>query len=214
VTAAQIVLWRHGQTDWNTVARFQGQADIPLNAVGQAQARAAAAVLAETFQPSALWTSDLSRTRETAGALAAVTGLTPKCDPRLREIHVGSWEGLSGDQLHEADPEAYAQLRRGEDVRRSATGESVAEVGERVGAALDEIARAADDGTTVVVTSHGLAARAGTCRLVGLPPEHWRTFGSLDNCAWAVLQWHRGGHYYRVAEYNVAGPPTVRETIS
>ena len=214
MTAARLVLWRHGQTDWNTVARFQGQADIPLNAVGRAQARAAAAVLAETFRPAALWTSDLSRTRETADALAAVTGLTPVSDPRLREIHVGSWEGLSGEQVGQADPEAYAKLRRGEDVRRSPTGESVGEVGERVGTALAEIAGSAADDATVVVTSHGLAARAGTCRLVGLPAEHWRTFGSLDNCAWAVLQWHRGGHYYRVAEYNVAGPPTVRETIS
>ena len=214
MTAARLVLWRHGQTDWNTVARFQGQADIPLNAVGQAQAKVAAEVLAETFRPAALWTSDLSRSRETADALAMVTGLTAVPDPRLREIHVGSWEGLTGEQVGEADPEAYAKLRRGEDVRRSATGESVAEVGERVSTALTEIAEAVDDDATVVVTSHGLAARAGVCRLVGLPAEHWRTLGSLDNCAWAVLQWHRGGRHYRVAEYNVAGPPTVRETIS
>jgi len=213
VTAARLVLWRHGQTDWNVTSRFQGQADIPLNPTGRAQARAAASVLA-ALEPSALWASDLGRTRDTAAALTAVTGLTAQLDPRLREIHVGSWEGLQGAQLSASDPQAYAALRRGEDVRRSATGETVSEVGERVARALTEIAEVAADDATVVVTTHGLAGRAGMCRLLELPFAHWRTFGSLDNCAWAVLQRHREGGYWRVAEYDVLGAPTVRETIS
>jgi broad specificity phosphatase PhoE len=213
VTAARLVLWRHGQTDWNVTSRFQGQADIPLNPTGRAQARAAASVLA-ALEPGVLWASDLERTRDTAAALTAVTGLTTQLDPRLREIHVGSWEGLHGAQLGASDPQAYAALRRGEDVRRSATGETVSEVGERVAQALSEIAEAAADDATVVVTTHGLAGRAGMCRLLELPFAHWRTFGSLDNCAWGVLQRHREGGYWRVAEYDVLGAPTVRETIS
>ncbi|MGI3784833.1 MAG: histidine phosphatase family protein [Janthinobacterium lividum] len=213
MTAARLVLWRHGQTDWNLTSRFQGQADIPLNPTGRAQARAAASVLAG-LEPSALWASDLERTRDTAAALTAVTGLPAQLDPRLREIHVGSWQGLHGAELGESDPEAYAALRRGEDVRRSSTGETVSEVGERVAQALSDIAETAADDATVVVTTHGLAGRAGICRLLQLPFEHWRTFGSLDNCAWAVLQRHRGGGYWRVAEYDVLGPAIVRETIS
>ena len=213
MTADRLVLWRHGQTDWNVSARFQGQADIPLNVTGRAQAREAASVLA-TLEPSALWSSDLQRTQETAGALTAATGLTVELDPRLREIHVGSWEGLHGTEVGASDPEAYAALRRGEDVRRSPTGETVSEVGERVAQALTEISAAAADDATVVVTTHGLAGRAGMCRLLGLPFAHWRSFGSLDNCAWAVLHRHHAGGYWRVAEYNVAGPATVRETIS
>lgn len=209
MTADRLVLWRHGQTDWNVTRRFQGQADIPLNDVGQAQARAAAAVLA-TLEPTVLWASDLERTRQTAAALTAATGLTARLDPRLREIHVGTWEGLHGDQLAESEPDAYAALQRGEDVRRSATGETVSEVGERVAGALTEIAGAADDGVTVVVTTHGLGGRAGMCHLLGLPFPQWRTFGSLDNCAWAVLHRHRTGGFWRVAEYDVR----VRETIS
>lgn len=213
MTADRLVLWRHGQTDWNVTSRFQGQADIPLNATGRAQAREAAAVLA-TLQPSALWASDLERTRDTAAALTAVTGLDARLDKRLREIDVGSWEGLRGAEVGESDPEAYAGLRRGEDVRRSATGETVSEVGERVAEALTEIAATAAADATVVVTTHGLAGRAGMCRLLGLPFRHWRTFGSLENCAWAVLQRHHVGGYWRVAEYDVLGPSVVRETIS
>ena len=213
MTADRLVLWRHGQTDWNLTARFQGQADIPLNATGLAQAREAASVLA-TLEPSALWASDLGRTQQTAAALSSLTGLSAQLDPRLREIHVGSWQGLHGAEVGEIDPEAYAGLRRGEDVRRSATGETVSEVGERVAQALREIASGAPDGATVVVTTHGLAGRAGMCELLDLPFAHWRLFGSLDNCAWAVLQRHHAGGYWRVAEYDVAGAPTVRETIS
>jgi broad specificity phosphatase PhoE len=209
VTADRLVLWRHGQTDWNVATRFQGQADIPLNETGLAQASAAAPVLA-ALRPGQLWASDLGRTRQTAAALTEVTGLEARLDPRLREIHVGSWEGLHGAELEASEPAAYAALRRGEDVRRSATGETVSEVGERVAGALTEIGEAADDGTTVVVTTHGLAGRAGMCRLLELPFEHWRTFGSLDNCAWAILQRHRGGGYWRVAAYDVS----VGETIS
>ncbi len=212
MTAERLVLWRHGQTDWNYHARFQGQADIALNATGKQQAREAAAHLA-TLGPTALWSSDLQRTQQTAAALADATGLTVQPDRRLREIHVGSWEGLHGSEVSAQDPELYARLQQGEDVRRSATGETVSEVGERVAAALTEIADLADDDATVVVTTHGLAGRAGLCRFVGLPFDHWRTFGSLDNCAWAVLHRHRSGGYWRVAEYDVR-PLAVRETIS
>ena len=83
-------------------------------------------------------------------------------------------------------------------------------MGERVAEALTEIAEAAADGATVVVTTHGLAGRAGMCRLLGLPFEHWRAFGSLENCAWAVLHRHHAGGYWRVAEYDVVGRPYGR----
>ena len=213
MSAARLVVWRHGRTQWNLQRRFQGQADTDLDAVGLDQAERAARVLAG-LQPNALYSSDLKRTRQTAAALARLSGVEVRCDPRLREIHVGSWEGLLDDEVARVDPERWMRLRRGEDVRRSSTGESVAEVGERVAAALTEIADGAADDATVVVTSHGLAARAGICRLVGLPAQHWRILGSLDNCAWAVLQWHRGGRYYRIAEYDVTAPPVATAPIS
>jgi len=212
MTADRLVLWRHGQTDWNTSGRFQGQADIPLNATGLEQARDAAHVLA-TLGPVELWSSDLIRTRQTSAALTEVTGLEPRLDERLREVHVGTWEGLRGDEIQAVEPEAWAGLRRGEDVRRSSTGETVSEVGERVAEALIEIAAQAPDDASVIVTTHGLAGRAGLCRLLDLPFGLWRTFGSLDNCAWSVLHRHRAGGYWRVAEHNVR-PLSVRQTIS
>ena len=212
MTAARLIIWRHGRTEWNQTSRFQGQADIGLDAVGVLQAKRAAQVLA-TYQPTAIVASDLSRTIQTAEALAEVTGLPIRTDERLREIHVGSWEGLTGDEVHAADPDAATRLRAGEDVRRSSTGETVSQVGERAGAALADIAAGAEDGSTVVVAMHGLSGRAGICRLIGHPPESWKLFGSLDNCCWAMVEWHRGGGYWRVASYNVSAAPGL-DTIS
>ena len=201
MTAARIILWRHGRTEWNVVNRFQGQADIPLDELGYEQAARAAEVLA-TYQPSALYSSDLSRCCQTAEALVQLTGLEITTDKRLREIHVGSWEGLLGEEVKAADPELAHRLWAGEEVRRSPTGESPREVAERVCEALTDIAEAAEDHATVVVVTHGLAGRVGACRFVELPFDHWRRFGGLSNCAWVSIDRHRSGRYWRIESYN------------
>jgi glucosyl-3-phosphoglycerate phosphatase len=202
MTAARIILWRHGRTEWNVVSRFQGQADVPLDPIGYEQAERAAQVLA-SYQPSALYSSDLSRCYQTAELLAQRLGLEITTDKRLREIHVGSWEGLLGEEIKAAHPELARRLWAGEDVRRSPTGESPSEVAERVFEALTEIAEAAEDHSTVVVVTHGLAGRVGACRFVDLPFDQWRKFGGLSNCAWVSIDRHRSGAYWRIESYNV-----------
>lgn len=206
MTAAQLVVLRHGRTAWNATGRFQGQADIGLDERGLAQADRAAAVLAE-LAPSAIYSSDLSRARQTAEPLARACGLPVVTDPRLREIHVGTWEGLTIDEmLGLVDDDVKRAYLAGEDIRRSPTGETVAEVGERAGAALDEIGLAAPDGSTVVVVMHGLAARAGVCQLVGFPTDSWKRLSGLHNCGWIMVERHRTGDYWRITEYNVTAP--------
>ena len=202
MTAARIIIWRHGRTEWNVVDRFQGQADIPLDAVGYAQAARAAEVLA-AYRPVGLYSSDLSRSYQTAEVLAERTGLEIITDKRLQEIHVGSWEGLLGEEIRAADPELARRLWAGEDVRRSPTGESPSEVAERMVEALIDIAESAANDSTVVVVTHGLSGRVGACRFVGLPFEHWRLFGGLSNCAWASIDRHRSGAYWRIEGYNL-----------
>lgn len=206
MTAAQLVVLRHGRTEWNATGRLQGQADIPLDERGVAQAEQAAQVLAE-LAPSAIYASDLTRARQTAEPLARRCGLRVVTDPRLREIHVGSWEGLTiDDALELAGPQEAKRWLAGEDVRRSPTGETVAEVGERAAAALDEIGLAAPAGSTVVAVMHGLAARAGVCRLVGFPTDTWKRLSGLHNCGWIIVERHRTGDFWRITEYNVTAP--------
>jgi len=210
MTASRLIIWRHGRTEWNVDARFQGQADLPLDGVGYAQAARAAEVLT-AYRPTGLYSSDLSRSYQTAAALAERTGLEIITDKRLREIHVGSWEGLLGGEVKAADPDLARRLWAGEEVRRSPTGESPSEVAERMAEALTEIVEGAEDRSTVVVVTHGLSGRVGACRFVGLPLEHWRLFGGLSNCAWVSIERHRSGKYWRIKGYNKTADSDPRD---
>jgi len=213
MTAGRLIVWRHGRTEWNHTGRFQGQADVPLDDRGHLQAKTAAQVLAG-FRPSRIISSDLSRAQQTAAPLAELTGLPVSTDARLREIHVGSWEGLTADQVAAADPDRAHRYFQGEDIRRSATGETVAEVAARVSEVLAEVADQTPAGTTAVVVMHGLAARVGVCRFVGFPQDTWRLLGGMHNCGWISLERHRTGDYWRIDEYNVTVPPDVQDPIS
>ena len=107
--ANRILLWRHGQTDWNTVNRFQGHSDIPLNAVGQYQAKHAANILIG-MQPTKIISSDLSRARETAQALANLANLSVEVDIDLRETNGGLWEGKTGAENRAEDFQNFVKL--------------------------------------------------------------------------------------------------------
>ena len=76
-----IILWRHGQTDWNVANKFQGHTDIPLNAVGEYQVLHAARLVID-MKPTAIISSDLIRAQKTAQALADITGQEILTDPR------------------------------------------------------------------------------------------------------------------------------------
>ena len=87
-------LVRHGQTDWNVIGRYQGQSNVPLNQIGLQQAAETAENLAvDSF--TALYSSDLLRTVQTAKAISVKLNLPIHLDTRLREINQGDWEGLS-----------------------------------------------------------------------------------------------------------------------
>ena len=204
MTARKLILWRHGQTDWNLTARFQGQADIPLNELGLQQARDAAPAVAG-YEPTRLIASDLERAQQTAGELAALTGLTMESDPRFREIHVGEWEGLRLDEVLELDPDFLTREIDGLDSRRGQTGESTIEVGERIATGLRDVAAQGDD-DVIVVTMHGLAIRVGVATFLGLDLKTSRIFGGVDNCGWVVLDRSRSGSW-RLSGYNLLADP-------
>ncbi|MGA1481469.1 MAG: histidine phosphatase family protein [Candidatus Nanopelagicales bacterium] len=203
----RIAIWRHGRTSWNAEQRFQGQTDIELDEVGIAQAQRAASMLA-SLPPSAIISSDLTRTRQTASPLVAITGIEPAYDEGLRETFAGEWEGKTrpvlleeyGNDLHRwsADPL----------MRAGGHGETRVEVADRGVAAIDRgLAGLPDDGVLIVVT-HGGAARAGIGRLLGLPPEHWGALGVLTNCSWSVLLENTShGPDWRLQEYNAGSLP-------
>ena len=207
---SRLVCVRHGLTDWNQRRLFQGRRDIPLNETGHQQAAAMSVAIA-AMQPIALYASPLTRTRETAVHIAERTGLEIRTDERLKEIHVGSWEGLGVDEADDLDPGFRQALRAGEDRRRSPEGETAVECGRRSVGALRDIADAhADDEGVVVIVGHGMALRFGIAELLGWDWEHARQLGGFDNCSWSVLDRapgvapHRNGWLLTSHNVNVA----------
>ena len=195
----RLIIWRHGNTDWNGDNRVQGQTDTPLNDLGRRQAAAAAPRLA-ALRPDAIVASDLSRAADTAAALAALTDLPVRVDARLREREFGRWQGLTMSEIAERFPEEHARWRAGEQSPGCGI-ESLDDLGKRVAEALGEAADALPGGTTVLAT-HGGAARQGCGALLGWPPPVLRTIGGLSNCHWAELR-HDAVRGWQLQSYNV-----------
>lgn len=138
-----LLLVRHGETDWNAERRWQGHADVPLNERGREQAEALAETLAAD-RIDAIYTSDLSRARETADILGARLGVPVVVEPDLREIDVGPLEGLTADEARAVD---------------GWQGEPIEAHSDRVIRALARISEAHPAGRVLAVTHGGSMRR-------------------------------------------------------
>jgi broad specificity phosphatase PhoE len=186
VSAARVVVLRHGRTGHNLRHLWQGQLDIPLDEAGARQARAVGRVLA-ALEPAAVVSSDLIRASATAEIVAAAAGLPVTLDKRLREVNAGRWQGLDRDEITAAgDGEVLAAWRRGEDVPLGGA-ERPSELGRRGAEALLEHAAALDGGTLVVV-AHGALLRVAVLTVLGLEQPRWTLLAGLGNCGWGVVQ--------------------------
>jgi probable phosphoglycerate mutase len=201
--ARRVVLLRHGRTEWNSTGRFQGQLDSPLDAVGRAQA-AAAGIAVAPMQPDALVSSDLARALDTAEAVAQASGLEIVTDDRLREIHLGEWQGLTRAEAKERFPAEYASWQAGEDGRRG-SGETYGEVGVRAAACVSEWLERLGPGSLLLAVTHGGTARATIGTLLGMPVDSWWRLAPLSNCRWSLLA--DMGRGWRLEEHNAGSPP-------
>ena len=201
----RIVLFRHGRTAHNADGRIQGQLDIELDDLGRAQAVAAAAVLAAA-DPVVLLSSDLARARDTAEPLGAAAGLTPVLDVRLRELNLGAWQGLTGEQARAQFPAEHAAWRAGRDVPRGG-GETYRDAGDRAAACLLEQLPGVPAGGTLVAVTHGGTAKAALGVLLELPTQHWGRLAPLGNACWSVLVEADWG--WRLERHNTGVGPLI-----
>jgi len=199
MSGRRLLIWRHGRTEWNAVGRMQGQSDVALDETGVRQAHEAAPLLAAE-QPDSIVSSDLARARDTAAALAGLTRLPVAVDKRLRETYFGPWQGLTTGEIAERYPDEYARWTSGKGFTVDGA-ETPAEVAVRMVAAIED-ALAATDGTLVVVT-HGAAARRAVGGLLGWDDDVVGKLGPLGNCRWTELRHTATG--WRMHAHN-AGP--------
>ncbi|WP_460866872.1 histidine phosphatase family protein [Rhodococcus aerolatus] len=187
---------------------MQGQLDTPLNERGRGQAAAAGPVVAAR-DPWLVVTSDLARAADTAGQVVAAGAGPLRHDPRLRETHLGAWQGRTHGEIEADEPGALARWRA-EPTFRPPGGETKVEVAARGRAALlDALAGAPDDAGArpLVLVAHGGLIAALTADLLGLPVERWAVLGGIGNTrrvelrtrtvagcpGWSLEGWNLGG---------------------
>lgn len=191
----RLVMLRHGQTDFNFGSRMQGQLDTELSELGRAQALAAAEALGRP-QPLRIVSSDLRRAGDTAIMLGERTGLAVRVDERLRETHLGDWQGMTHAEIDDLAPGARLAWR--EDATWSPHGgESRVDVAARSLPLIAELVAGEPDwgdpnhhGRPVVLVAHGGLIAALSAALLKLPVDHWPVLGGLGNASWVQLSGH------------------------
>ncbi|MGF7123684.1 histidine phosphatase family protein [Rhodococcus sp. AG1013] len=189
----RLILLRHGQTEYNASDRMQGQLDTDLSDLGRAQAKTAAQALADK-RPFAIVSSDLRRAHDTALALGDHIGLPVETDARLRETHLGDWQGLTHTDVDVISPGARARWRTDAEWAPPA-GESRIDVAARsLPVVLDQLERYESWGSDpLVLVAHGGLIAALTARLLDLPVDRWPVLGGLGNTSWVQLSGHGEG---------------------
>ncbi|MCI0415034.1 histidine phosphatase family protein [bacterium] len=151
---ARFILIRHGETDWNLEGRYQGQSDVPLNERGRRQSEELAVTLRESMI-SNIYCSDLIRASESAEILSRALGLVKQEDPRLREIHLGSWEGMLFAEIQAKYSELLKMRKLDPRTVSAPGGETLEQVRVRVMASVTDILERHPNETSAIV-SHGL----------------------------------------------------------
>ncbi|MBI3319313.1 MAG: histidine phosphatase family protein [Candidatus Omnitrophica bacterium] len=150
-------LIRHAQTTWNSENRIQGHADLPLSDAGHQQAERVGAYFADR-SITALYTSHLARSLQTALAISQTTGVSPTVEPALSEIHFGAWEGLTAEQVNAAYDGAYHRWRTNPSEVTIPGAELLESFRARVRMAVGRILAAHDEGGVVIVSHGGVIA--------------------------------------------------------
>jgi broad specificity phosphatase PhoE len=181
-----IILVRHGQTEWNRVERFRGHADVPLNEIGLAQVEATGQRIFEGWQPTAIYSSPLSRAVKTAEAIAKQFNLHVQTHPGLTDIDYGEWQGLTPDEARECWPEAVDAWYNEPESARIPGGESLASLRDRGMRVVNELA-ARHNGQTIVLVGHTVINRIILLGVLGLGNERfWHI--RQDTCAINVFE--------------------------
>ncbi|MCZ9310089.1 histidine phosphatase family protein [Corynebacterium uberis] len=184
----QLLMIRHGETTYNATRRMQGQLDTDLSERGRDQAIAAGRSLADA-NIGLIISSDLKRAADTAQLIAEQVGVgVARVDARLRETHLGAWQGRTHVEVDGDHPGARAYWRH-DATWAPPGGESRLEVARRARPVVDELMASYPqwDERPVLLVAHGGTISALTSNLLGLATEQYPLLGGLGNTRWSQL---------------------------
>ena len=185
----ELLLIRHGQTDWNTQGRVQGGGD--LNNTGITQSNLLAKVLQDS-QASTIYTSPSKRTHQTAVIIATALSLEVNTTPLLKDIDYGVWSGALLADLIKDDPDLFEQWEKDPSSVTFPEGESLLDLRTRISVFMDEITEKHSSDTVVVVT-HESPIISMLAVALDIPDSSHRNFHA-DNASLTVLQF-KNTHY-------------------
>jgi len=183
----KIILVRHGKTVWNAEGRYQGKMDIPLNEEGKEQARRVGEALKE-FPVKAVFSSPLSRCRDTAQEIAKHHGLEVQVKEGFKEIDHGEWEGMLASEVEEKYPELLKLWRTRPAEVKMPGGESLKDVYDRAVKAFEEVVSQFSPEDLIVIVGHDATNKVLMCHLLGVDLNKFWAFKQA-NCGITVLEY-------------------------
>ena len=166
----EIILARHGETEWNVEEIFRGRIDIELNEIGIKQAELLAEYLSD-IKIDAIYSSPLRRALKTAEMIASYHKLDVEIAPGLIDFNYGEWQGLPHQEVKDKYKELYAEWIRNPHQVKIPGGESLDEVRSRVTSVMDNVIVQYEG--TVVLISHRVVNKILICALLGLDNSHF-----------------------------------------
>ena len=184
----ELILARHGETEWNVEEVFRGRIDIELSETGVRQAELLAQYL-RGVKINAVYSSPLRRALNTAEVIARYHKLEVKIAPSLIDFDFGKWQGLPHQEAKRRYKKLYAQWLENPHLIRTPDGESLDEVRKRALMVVDEVV-AKHDGTVVLV-SHRVVNKVLICALLGLDNSHFWNIRQ-DTCGTTTFVYEKG----------------------
>ncbi len=182
---AEIILIRHGETEWNVSNVFRGRLDIPLNENGLRQARLLAGYMGD-WKLDAVYSSPLKRALQTAEAVALPHKLPVQISAGITDFDFGKWQGLSREEVSEKYPESYSDWLERPHLVQMPGGENLGEVRKRALAALDEIL--AQRLNAVALVTHRVINKVLICALLGTDDSHFWNI-EQDTCGITIFKY-------------------------
>lgn len=181
----EIILARHGETEWNVAEVFRGQIDIDLNETGVKQAELLSGYLS-TSAIAAVYSSPLKRALKTAEIIAQPHKLKVNVDPDLIDFNFGKWQGLSHQEVKEKYRDLYATWITHPEQVRMPDGEALEDVSKRVIRVRNKVIE--NHRGTVVIVGHRVVNKVMICTLLGLDNSHfWKI--RQDTCGISIFSY-------------------------
>ena len=184
----EIILVRHGETEWNVTEVFRGRIDVELNETGMKQAELLAKHLSD-LKLNAIYSSPLKRALKTAEMIASYHKLDVGVAPGLIDFDYGEWQGLPHQEVKDKYKELYAEWINNPHQAKMPAGESLSEVRKRAVGVVDSIIAKYEG--TVILVSHRVVNKVLVCALLGLDDSHFWNI-RLDTCGITTFAYENG----------------------